>query len=73
MSLGKIYYDPKHTAGFSSAAKLESAAKSSKKNVEEWLSSQGTYTLHKPVCKNLLEIHILKKTFMIFGRCILQT
>jgi hypothetical protein len=31
MSLGKIYYDPKHTAGFSSAAKLVSAVKKSKR------------------------------------------
>jgi hypothetical protein len=28
MSLGTIYYDPKHGAGFSSVAKLVSAAKS---------------------------------------------
>jgi len=51
MSLGKIYYDPKHTAGFSSAAKLVSAAKSNKRNVEVWLSGQDSYTLHKPVRK----------------------
>ena len=37
--------------GFSSVAKLVSAAKSNKKNVEEWLSGQDTYTLHKPVRK----------------------
>ena len=48
-SLGKIYYDRKYTAGFSSAAKLVSAAKSNTRNVEEWLSSHDTYTLHKPV------------------------
>jgi hypothetical protein len=51
MSLGKIYYDPKHTAGFSSVAKLVSAAKSNKRKVEEWLAGQDTYTLHKPVRK----------------------
>jgi len=51
MSLGKIYYDPKHTAGFSSAAKLVRAAKSNKRNIEEWLSGQDTYTLHKSVRK----------------------
>jgi len=51
MSLGKIYYEPKHTAGFSSAAKVESAIKSNKRNVEEWLSGLDTYTLHKPVRK----------------------
>jgi len=51
MSLGKIYYDPKHTAGFSSAGKLVNAAKRNERNVEEWLSGQDTYTLHKPVRK----------------------
>jgi hypothetical protein len=50
-SLGQIYYDRKHTAGFSSVAKLVTAAKSNKRNVEEWLSGQDTYTLHKPVRK----------------------
>ena len=49
MSLGKIYYDPNHTAGFSSAAKLVRAAKSYKKNVDEWLSGQDT--VYKPVRK----------------------
>jgi len=36
MSLGKIYYDLKHAAGFSSVAKLVMTAKSSKRDVEEW-------------------------------------
>jgi transposase InsO family protein len=48
---GKIYYDPKHAAGFSSAAKLVIAAKSNNTNVEEWLQGQDTYALHKPVRK----------------------
>jgi hypothetical protein len=51
MSLGKIYYDSKLPAGFSSVAKLVRSAKSNKKNVEEWLSEENTYTLHKPVRK----------------------
>jgi len=33
MLLDKIYYDPKHTARFSSAAKLVNAAKINKRNV----------------------------------------
>jgi len=40
-----------NTAGFSSVAKLLSAAKSNKKNGEEWLSGEDTYTLHKPLRK----------------------
>jgi len=51
MSLGKIYYDREHTAGFSSAGKLVNSAKRNARNVEEWLSGQDTYTLHKPVRK----------------------
>jgi transposase InsO family protein len=51
MSLGTIYYDPKHPAGFSSVAKLVRSAKTNKKHVEEWLSGEDTYTLHKPVRK----------------------
>ena len=37
MSLGKIYYYPKHTAVFSSVAKLVWVAKRKKRNIEEWL------------------------------------
>jgi len=51
MSLGKVYYDPKHPAGFGSVAKLVKASKYKKRDVEEWLSSQNTYTLHKPIRK----------------------
>jgi hypothetical protein len=51
MSLGKMYYDHKHTEGFSLVAKLVRAAKSNKGNIEQYLSSQDTYNLHKPVRK----------------------
>jgi hypothetical protein len=51
MSLGKIFYDPEHPAGFGSVAKLASASKTNKGIVNEWLSGQNTYTLHKPVRK----------------------
>ena len=51
MSLGKVYYNTKHAAGFSSVAKLVKAGRSNKRYVEEWLSGQETYTLHKPVRK----------------------
>jgi len=51
MSLGKFYYDPNYPAGFGSVAKLVKASKNKKRDVEEWLSSQNTYTLHKPVTK----------------------
>jgi hypothetical protein len=51
MSLGKVYYDPKHSAGFGSVVKLVKASKNKTRDVEDWLSSQNTYTLHKPVRK----------------------
>ena len=49
MSLGNVYYDPKHPAGFGSLTKLVKARKTKKKDVEEWLSGQNK--LHKPVRK----------------------
>ena len=50
-SLGSVYYDPKHAAGFGSVAKLVKASKHKRKDVEEWLAGQNTYTLHKTVRK----------------------
>jgi hypothetical protein len=47
MSLDKVYYNPKQPASFSSVAKLVKATKHKKKDVQEWLSAQDTYTLHK--------------------------
>ena len=62
--LKKIYYDPNHSAGFSSAEKLFRAAKKLKKNitrknVNEFLEKQPTYTLHHPVKINFQR----RKTF----------
>jgi hypothetical protein len=54
MSLGKVYYDPSHPDSFESVAKLVKASKDNKRrNIEEWLSGQDTYTLHKPVRKRV--------------------
>jgi transposase InsO family protein len=57
--LNKIYYNPKHDASFGGLEKLYRAARATKNNlnisrndVREWLRSQETYTLHKPVRKN---------------------
>ena len=52
--LASIYYDPKDAAGFSSIDKLLRAAKArgwsdvSRSVVSKWLSSQTTYSIHKP-------------------------
>ena len=51
MSLGKVYYDQKHPAGFGSVAKLAKANKNTKRDVEVWLSFQNTYTFHNSVRK----------------------
>jgi hypothetical protein len=68
MSLSKVYYDPKHAAGFGSVAKLVKASKNKKRNVEEWLSGQDTYTLHKPARKGSLEIHIRLQIWTTSGK-----
>jgi hypothetical protein len=51
MSLGKIYYNPEHPAGFGSVSKLVKASRNNRNYVEEWLSAQDTNTLYKPVRK----------------------
>lgn len=51
--LSRIYYDPKHTAGFSNAHKLWLACDKnvSKSVIKNWLMKQECYTRHKPRCK----------------------
>ena len=44
--LQRIYYDPKHEAGFASVNKLVKASGLSEKRVKAWLKAQPTYTLH---------------------------
>lgn len=49
--LKKIYYDPKHPAGYSSIKKLTEATGLNEKQVKTWLKAQPTYTLHKTARK----------------------
>jgi hypothetical protein len=51
MSLGKVYYDPKHSAGFWSFVKLVKTSNIKKGISRICLTSQNTYNLHKPVRK----------------------
>lgn len=53
LEIHNIYYDASNPAGFSSMDKLAKAMKGkmSRKDVREWLRSQETYTLHKPINK----------------------
>ena len=45
--LQQIYYDPKRVGSYGGVAALRKVV--SEKNVEQWLSEQDAYTLHKPV------------------------
>lgn len=53
LDVHRIYYDVSHPAGYSSREKLVEAMKGkmSRKQVHDWLKSQETYTLHKPVMR----------------------
>ena len=45
--LQQIYYDPKRVGSYGGVAPLRKVVP--EKNVEQWLSEQDAYTLHKPV------------------------
>ena len=48
--LQQIYYDPKRVGSYGGVAALRKVV--SEKNVEQWLSEQDAYTLHKPVIRH---------------------
>jgi len=52
-ALRRVYYDPKHPAGFSNPQKLYKFFKSKYKidKITEWLKSQPSYTLHRRAIK----------------------
>ena len=61
--LRNLYYDP--VSGYQSRERLyqkatESGLKVSRRKVNEWLETQDTYTMHKPVRKK----HKFQKTYM---------
>lgn len=45
----KIYYDIENPASYGGVSKLAKAASTSTHKAKEWLMTQDTYTLHKPV------------------------
>ena len=49
--LEEIYYDPNHPASLGAAPVLAAAARIPPKVVQEWLTKQSTYTLHKQARK----------------------
>ena len=52
MSLGKICYDPQHSAVFGSVSKLVTTSKNKINDFDERLSSQEAYIPHKAVRKS---------------------
>ena len=58
-ALEKIYYDPKHPAGYSNAQVLYRYTRGyTRADIKRWLQKQRTYTLHRPVRKHLLRNRI---------------
>ena len=53
MTLEEIYYDPSQPSSFGGIGALKRQSKLPKKRVENWLSEQDVYTLHKPVRRNI--------------------
>ena len=45
----KIYYDPKQPGSYSGVKGVQRVTGYKPKKIKEWLSTQDTYTLHKPV------------------------
>src|SRR5271163_4918561 len=52
--LSRIYYDPDNPASYGGANALSHASGVSLKDVQQWLKSQSTYSLHKPARKRYL-------------------
>ena len=57
--LKKVYYNPKHPAGFASIQKLSKATGVSVKKVKSWLKEQPTYTLHRQARKKYPTRHYI--------------
>ena len=63
-TLEKIYFNPKNSGSFCGVEKLYKAALKlrpsiTRKDVKDWLSSQQTYSLFKPVRRRFLRLPIL--------------
>jgi transposase InsO family protein len=51
IEMNEVYYDAENTGGYGGVKRLRDAAHSKKKETDEFLKKQRTYTLHKPVRK----------------------
>jgi len=54
-----VYYDPGEPGSFGGVESLRRAVGGKKKDVERWLKSQDTYTLHRPVRKKFQRNRII--------------
>ena len=63
--LSSVYFDPKRPGSFGgvdrlySDVKKEGKYKLSRKQVQEWLMKQDSYTLHKPVRRNFSRNYVI--------------
>lgn len=55
----KVYYDPSNPGSFGGINRLWKEVGGSKTDVEEWLKTQDTYTLHRPAKKKIKRNKIL--------------
>lgn len=58
----KVYYDPENPASYGGVKSLERGLGKKKKEAAEWLKTQDTYTLHKPVRKRFQ-----RNRYTVFG------
>ena len=57
--LAQTYYDPRCPGAYGDAQALRRATKFKRPQVQEWLSHQDDYTLHKPVRRNFVRRRII--------------
>lgn len=61
INLPNIYYNPTNPLSFSGARNILKKYPKSKKEIKDWLDSQNTYTLHKPVRRKFSRLHYTTK------------
>src|SRR5271154_4096406 len=49
--MDEIYYNARHVAGYGGVNRLQRAARGGRRVIQDWLSEQRAYTLHKPARK----------------------
>ena len=65
-SMKDVYYDPSQVEAFGGKPRIQK--RFPRKQVDEWLPTQLTYSLHKPIRKNFQLEHIERLVLMILGK-----